>query len=74
MFHKGDLFGKVKRVIVDIKNLEKIDADLVPSKLLWGVNMFDQNMVFRDMESKEVFVFDVNGIWNQDTLQHKLLY
>lgn len=64
MFHKGDLFGKVKRVIVDIKNLEKIDADLVPSKLLWGVNMFDQNMVFRDMESKEVFVFDVNGIWN----------
>jgi hypothetical protein len=74
VFHKGDLFGKVKRVIVDIKNLEKIDADLVPSKLLWGVNMFDQNMVFRDMESKEVFVFDVNGIWNQDTLQHKLLY
>jgi hypothetical protein len=41
VFHKGDLFGKVKRVIVDIKNLEKIDADLVPSKLLWGVNMFD---------------------------------
>ena len=41
VFHKADLFGRVKRVIVDIKNLEKIDADIVPSKLLWGVNMFD---------------------------------
>jgi hypothetical protein len=31
-------------------------------------------MVFRDMSTKEVFVFDVNGVWNQDTLKHKLLY
>ncbi len=74
VFHKGDFFGNVKRIIVDIKNLEKIDADLVPSKMLWAVNMFDSNMVFRDSESKEVFVFDNNGIWNEDALKHKLLY
>ncbi len=74
VFHKGDLFGNVRRIIVDIKNLEKIEADIVPSKLLWAVNMFDQDMVFRDMETKEVFVFDVNGIWNEDALKHKLLY
>jgi hypothetical protein len=36
--------------------------------------MFDADMVFRDMETKEVFVFDANGIWNEDTLKHKLLY
>jgi hypothetical protein len=36
--------------------------------------MFDQNMVFRDMETKEVFVFDTNGAWNEDALKHKLLY
>jgi len=41
VFHKADLYGGVRRIIVDIKNLEKIDADIVPSKLLWGVNMFD---------------------------------
>lgn len=41
VFHKGDFFGNVKRIIVDIKNLEKIDADVVPSKMLWAVNMFD---------------------------------
>jgi hypothetical protein len=33
----------------------------VPSKLLWGINIFDPNMVFRDIETKEVFVFDSNG-------------
>lgn len=74
VFHKADFYGGIRRIIVDIKNLEKIDADIVPSKILWGINMFDQNMVFRDMETKEVFVFDANGIWNEDALTHKLLY
>jgi hypothetical protein len=40
-FHKVDHFGNVRRVLVDIKNLEKIEADIVPSKMLWAVNMFD---------------------------------
>lgn len=31
-------------------------------------------MVFRDMESREVFVFDSNGIWSEDTLKHPLIY
>jgi len=33
----------------------------------------DSKMVFRDMESKEIFVFDANGIWNEEALNHKLL-
>jgi hypothetical protein len=32
VFHKGDLFGNVRRIYVDIKNLEKITSDIVPSK------------------------------------------
>ena len=32
IFHKASFFGGVRRVIVDIKNLEKVDADLVPGK------------------------------------------
>jgi hypothetical protein len=74
VFHKADLFGNVRRITVDINNLERIDADIVPSKMLWAVNMFDSNMVFRDMETKEMFVFDVNGIWNEDALKHKFLF
>lgn len=32
VFHKVGFFGSIRRVYVDIKNLEKIDADIVPSK------------------------------------------
>ncbi len=42
-------------------------------KMIWAINMFDSNMVFRDMETKEVFVFDKNGIWNKEALNHKLI-
>lgn len=48
VFHKSTLFGKVRRVFVDIKNLEKIDAEIIPSSFLFKFNMFDPNMVFRD--------------------------
>ena len=41
--------------------------------MIWAINMFDSNMVFRDMETKEVFVFDKNGIWNKEALNHKLI-
>lgn len=74
VFHKAALFGGVKRQTVDIKNLEKIDAGLVPVPLMWDVNMFDDKMVFRDQESKECFVFDKNGVWNKDALEHPLLF
>jgi len=36
--------------------------------------MFDPDLIFRDQETKEVFVFDKYGIWNSDTLKHKLLF
>ena len=44
------------------------------SEIIWWVNMFDSQMVFRDSFSGEVFVFDSNGIWNQEALEHPLLY
>lgn len=74
VFHKATFFGKIRRIIVDIKNLEKIEPEVVPSAVLWTINFFDSNLVFRDMESKEIFVFDANGIWNEDCLKHKLLH
>lgn len=41
---------------------------------LWMINIFDRDMVFRDLETKEIFVFDANGIWNEDTLKHPLIH
>merc|ERR1719183_520761 len=58
VFHKAALFGGINTHTVDIKNLEKIDAELLPVPLMWDVNMFDDQLVFRDQESKECFVFD----------------
>ena len=74
VFHKVNLFGKQDRHIVDIRNLERVSADMVESDIIWWINMFDSQMVFRDSFSVEIFVFDSNGIWNQEALEHPLLY
>lgn len=39
VFHKAGFGGKVRRIYVDIKNLEKIEADLVPSNNIYS-NIF----------------------------------
>ena len=31
-------------------------------------------MVFRDTETLEMFVFDANGVWNKEAIEHPLLY
>jgi len=35
VFHKVGLGGSIRRIYVDIKNLEKIEADVVPSKYIY---------------------------------------
>lgn len=58
VFHKTGPFGKVKKSIVDISNLEKCEAEFVSNKLLWQMDKFDANLVFRDTLTQEVYVFD----------------
>ena len=74
VFHKTSFFGGVVRHIVDIRNLEKIDAEQVGTPIMWMINTFDPDLIFRDADSKEIFVFDKNGHWNAEALEHKLLY
>lgn len=74
VFTKVDNFGETTRYVVDIRNLEKIDGDQVDAPLMWQINMFDADLVFRDAASGEVFVFDKNGLWNKEALEHELLY
>lgn len=73
VFHKSSIFGVITRHIVDIDCLERIDSDEMDHDALWNANVFDDQMIFKDSRSKEVFVFDRNGIWNKDTLEHPLL-
>lgn len=74
VFHKTLPFGQVGKYIVDIKNLEKCGADYVSNPLMWHHDRFDPNMVFRDTLTQEVFVFDKQGIWNEEALVHPLLH
>ena len=67
------MFGQIIKHYVDIKNLEKVEAEAIPNELMWTGNLFDQNMVFRDMSNDEIFVFDKQGQWNLDTLNHPLI-
>ena len=41
IFHKVHLFGRQQRYIVDIRDLEKVSADMVFSEIIWMTNMFD---------------------------------
>ena len=74
VFKKATMFGAVESYYVDIRNLEKIDSAEVNSPLMWEINMFDPDMCFRDASTGEQFVFDKNGQWNQEGLEHPLLY
>ena len=74
VFHKTTLFGAVDRHFVDIRNLEKIDSSQVNAPLMWQINMFDPDLCFRDASTGEIFVFDKNGQWNAEALEHPLLY
>ena len=74
VFHKTTPFGAVERHYVNISDLEKVDADSVDVPLMWQINMFDPDLIFRDAASGQVFVFDKNGHWNKEALEHPLLY
>ena len=72
--HKTTAFGVTKKHIVDIKNLQKVSPEMIKNPLMWTGNIFDDEMVWMDAVSREIFVFDKQGIWNQDALTHPLLY
>ena len=74
VFSKVSLFGQIERHYVDIRHLEKVDADEVNAPLMWEINMFDPDLCFRDAASGELFVFDKNGFWNKEALEHPLLH
>ena len=74
VFHKVNMFGSLERYYVDIYNLEKVDAADVAAPLMWEINMFDPDLIFRDASTGEVFVFDKLGHWNKEALEHPLLY
>jgi len=64
VFHKAGNFGELFQVVVDINNLEKVDADSLGTPLIWEVSKYDPYMCFRCAETNQKFAFDKNGVWN----------
>jgi hypothetical protein len=60
---------------VPVEDLERVQRDdRVVNPIFWDINKFDDNLIFRDKASGEIFVFDKTGVWNEDTLKHPLIY
>jgi hypothetical protein len=73
VFKKADFFGAVKNIVCDIKDLQKIDESEVPSQLVFFSRGFDNNMIFRDNSTGEVFFFEKNGVWSEKGIAHPLI-
>lgn len=78
-FIKVGHFGFQRSVLVNIRDLEKIDFEqdtLYPERwyksILWRPRE-DKDMVYRSKITGEVFTFNEKGIWNQNGLDHELL-
>ena len=63
----------MRKVYVDIKNLEKIDSSVAGYDKLYAFNRFDRDFIWRDNETKEVFVFANYGLWGKEALEHPLM-
>lgn len=74
VFTKLGFFGSLKYHIVDIKDLVKVTPDALKgaTRLLQSENV-DKNFIWKDNASQEVFVFDVNGIWSEEGINHPLI-
>lgn len=74
IFHKTGPFGILMKYYVDIKNLEKTTPEEIGGQQgLFKINLFDNEIIFRDKTNGEVFVFEKKGIWNKDAVEHPLL-
>ena len=72
-FVKTQTFGIVRKVYVDIKDLEKIDYSEAKCKQVFVMNSLDKDFIWRDAVSKEEFVFGRYGTWGKEALEHRLL-
>jgi len=74
LFQKVGIFGLPRTELVPIKNLVKMKAQHsyydYYFRLMGGV---DYNMMFRDVETKEEYAFDLNGVWVEENLKHELI-
>lgn len=74
VFTKSTFFGETVQSLVNIRDLQKVGPDAVQAgEFLFRHNTYDPNFVWRDNLTGEIFVFDSDGIWNKEGIDHPLL-
>lgn len=72
-------FGLPYSRIVDIKRLERINHEKDTTYALRWIKQYtwipkeDKNLVYRSMDTGEIFTFSLKGVWNKEGLEHELL-
>jgi hypothetical protein len=76
---KIGIFGFPRSILVNVKDLVKIDMDedvegyiSYRKSRIWNPRE-DRYMIFKDTLTGEVFNFNRKGIWNQTGINHKLI-
>jgi hypothetical protein len=77
-FQKVGMFGQLYSKLVRIENLEKVDIESIRTQeqWFWALNAATTNedMIFRDKETGEYYLFDRFGHWDWKGISHELLY
>ena len=73
IFKKATLFGGVENFIVNVKDLQRITFDQMPFKLVTNNLWWDENMIFKDNSTGEIFMFEKRGLWSEEGISHKLI-
>lgn len=74
-FQKVGPFGRPVTRLVRIQDLEKVEPEFSKENAFWNYNIWlDNDLMYKDKSTGELFLFDRSGYWNWEGISHKLLY
>mmetsp|Transcript_14458 Transcript_14458/g.16169 ORF Transcript_14458/g.16169 Transcript_14458/m.16169 type:complete len:269 (+) Transcript_14458:44-850(+) len=74
VFTKIGFFGTLRRSVVDIKHLVKVNPESIRENYrMFKRNDFDSRFIWKDSESGEVFIFHSDGVWSEEGINHPLI-
>jgi hypothetical protein len=74
LMHKVGYFGLARTELVPIKNLQRMTPqESTFSYYQTWLGGFNRHVMFRDVETKQEYAFEVNGTWMEENLKHELI-
>jgi hypothetical protein len=74
LVQKVGFFGLSRTELVPIQNLQRIKpAESAFTYYHQWLGGFNRDVMFRDVETKQEYVFEVNGTWVEENIKHPLI-